>query len=181
MLALGMPKFLKWLIIIAVVSIVGFFALGILAALFLPNVARFQHKARQTEAKSNLTAGFTISKMAFLDEAKYPSDPLVVFKDTFACESESRCLRYVYAIRRSCESNASEPFSIADNGVQFLRTDLVSRLPEIKSYLQKLEVPCKPEKKGFTLVAVGESADHSLEVWKLDETKNLDLIPSYVR
>lgn len=52
--------------------------IGILASLGMPKLQRFMAKARQTEAKTNLTQIYTLNEMWFLDNGVYHGTPATI-------------------------------------------------------------------------------------------------------
>ena len=52
--------------------------IGILASLGMPKLQRFMAKARQTEAKTNLTQIYTLNEMWFLDNGVYSATPATI-------------------------------------------------------------------------------------------------------
>src|SRR5579859_2204076 len=67
----------KWgmiAIIVGVVGCLGVMVIGILAAIAIPNFIMFQCKAKQSEAKTNLSGIFTAEKAFYGEHGFYTSD-----------------------------------------------------------------------------------------------------------
>jgi type II secretory pathway pseudopilin PulG len=170
-----MPKFLKWFIIAGAVSFGLIIVLGIAAAVALPNFMKFQEKARQSEARSMLTFGYSNVAIVQAETEKYSDDPSVAFKEAFTCTNANGCFNYVYAIRRSCGKDSAGKFALAEDGVKFAKQHVTAQLEAIKQSLASLDVPCKDLKDGITIVAIGLPGEtaKSLDVWMIDEKRQL--------
>jgi len=81
--------------------------IGILAAIAVPNFQKFQRKARQSEARTNLSALYAGQKTFFVDWNQYSSDLIYT---GFAPEGN---LVYQYAIGDTCGDAPTMPTAIA--------------------------------------------------------------------
>lgn len=133
--------------IIAIIGVVFFFIaiIGILAAIAIPNFLKFQSKAKQSEAKSNLSAIF-VCEIAYFGENE-------CYGRTFEGIGwhPEGTYRYAYFLG----DDVVQPFA----GPSY-------QLPEgIDAYV---------DENGFKAIAVGNiDADPDLDVWVIDQDKNL--------
>lgn len=127
------------------------FVVGVLAAIAIPNFLKFQSKARQSEAKSNLAAIFTAQFTYFSENNKWGA----TFEQIY-WEPEGKN-RYTYYLN-SCEENIP--------GSSF-----ITGCPEeLKEFLSS----CEGDEKCFRAGAVGNiDSDSELDIWVIDDNKNL--------
>jgi type II secretory pathway pseudopilin PulG len=172
-----MPKVLKWILIgAAVVVVCGVVLIAVGAAIAIPSMQKFQSKARQSEAKLNLSLAFNTLQMAHVENDLYSDDAKFALEQIAPCPDKSGCLNYLYAIRRSCSNdNSNEPFAISQENLPKLREHPARLIEKAKRTLFGLPIPCKANDKGFTLVAVGFPDDNneSVDVWSVDEHRVL--------
>jgi type II secretory pathway pseudopilin PulG len=122
--------------------------IGILAAIAIPNFLKFQAKAKQSEAKTNLQAIFSAQTNYYMDSAIYASD-----FESLKWHPPGDKTRYAY----------------------FLENDIIQ--PDIgnKIYNSPKDVEqAYSDESGFRVLAVGNiDADDTLDVWEINETKKL--------
>ncbi len=130
---------------------------GVLAAIAIPNFLKFQTRARQAEAKSNLEALHAAQRAYFAEQNRY-------------CTSFQRCgwkpesgARYIYLLSRQEMLGGDQSES--------------STLLRMRASAELAELGVTPEvrRRSFLAVAVGNiDSDSDLDVWSIDELGQLE-------
>ncbi|MFC1609577.1 type IV pilin protein [Myxococcota bacterium] len=130
--------------------------IGILAAIAIPNFLKFQARAKQSEAKSNLKAVFTALKAYYAEHGRY----CTTFKECgFVLEPGTRFL-YQMGEQEVVGGDLAESYPL-------LRM-------RARAVLAELDITPVAKKKRFLVAAVGNvDSDADLDVWTIDDENNL--------
>ncbi len=131
-------------------------AVGVLAAIAIPNFLKFQGRARQSEAKIQLKAIFTCLKAYYAESGRYPT------KFSQCGYRPEPGARYLYFLSLNEVVGGD---GAADPALLRLRA---------QSTLAAMNIQPTVEKESFLAVAVGDpDNDGQLDIWAIDERNNL--------
>jgi hypothetical protein len=123
----------------------------------------FVHRTLQAGAKAILLVGYTRKKEGQRD----------AFGEAFKglCPMKDLCGRFVFAEQKSCEEGGG--WIIAQGSLDILDERVRPRQKEILAKIKSVNLPCLPAPK-FNLLAVGDiEFEKPLDVWTVDDDKNL--------
>jgi type IV pilus assembly protein PilA len=151
-----------WVIVLVgclVAGFVGIVVIGILAAIAIPNFLMFQSKAKQAEAKTNLSALFT-AQIAYFGETNVYGQP-----------SDGKVMSCFDIIQWSPEGMTSYTYYCGDDKIPCTKPgcDPCASSPNLS----------KLTKDSFVLMAVGNiDRDSTCDVWTIDDQHELKNITS---
>ncbi len=142
--------------------------IGILAAIAIPNFLKFQAKARQSEAKTNLASIATTEIAYFAEKTEWGED-----FDTIGWSSEGDA-KYVYALTTdaygsgSLDTDADDPNTIAGDGDCNNGTSACAGDCQLDG-----DDPGVSNPQGFTAIAEGNvDGDTVTDCWGINQQKN---------
>ena len=178
-----MKKLMKGFTLIELMIVVAI--IGILAAIAIPNFIKFQARAKQSEAKANMTAMFTAEKAFFQEKDRYST---LTGEVGFSPERNNRYAYYLTSspttmVNRTTQTETNTPTS--DEGVQvdtFKYTDAIA----VTANTAPTASTCGASLPGvvaatsttptlFTGMAQGNvDSDSTLDLWSIStDTRNL--------
>jgi type II secretory pathway pseudopilin PulG len=161
-LAFGVVEFFAFFGIAVLPSLIIF---GILGAVALPNFARYQAKARQSEAKVALAALGGAEKSAYAEHTTFTYDLVSLFRP-----GGLTLASYVVGIPPSC-LKGTDPSKSRLEPTTPSRL-LAPRKAEVDAALQSS--PCQASPQGFEAYAIGVACENCpLDIWRIDETNTL--------
>lgn len=102
------------------------------------------------------------------NEEDFDPDKLNPTAQFSTCQSKSKCLHYIYALQNSCEHGGK--FKVHPLSEKNLKDGLRVSLAHLQSKLSEVFLPCKKQRKGFNLVAIGNIINRpAMDILAIDE------------
>lgn len=154
---------------LCVIGVLGwfFFQTVLLAAIALPNLQRFQFRARQSEAKIALAGIYGGETAMFSEYKKYVAD-----LDAIGWVPPGERRFYYVGFPAACVPEGAKASLVKATDLELID----GREAEIEAFFRDVKKPgeCKDPTRGFDAFAVGVGLKgRPLDVWHVDETKTL--------